>query len=379
MKERKPLRRTNATGIPLLRSLMFGCLATAAVLVIGFGFQALATNPVFESAEPALSERGKQFESKFPAELYPTGADIRARQEHNSVVLPRESMPPMAKEATSREEASQIIAQGTGTDSQFVYDPYGRIAQITDPGGTVRLFVWAGEKLCEERNSAGAITKQFFPWGEIIGGTKYYYTRDHLGSVVELTSSSGAIVAQYRYDAYGNVSKIQGTGVDSDFLYGGYFYHQPSGLYITAHRLYSPKLGRWLNRDPVDDSTFALMPQNPEQSDSSSIITASTFEHSGEPPNPTMLALQGVPRDRILQSELRRIMAPSLARATPSQQFNEYAYADNSPVSRTDPSGLASACPSTPDWDWCAKYCDENAKGALAWILCMESCLRGFK
>ncbi|MFK5088331.1 RHS domain-containing protein, partial [Klebsiella pneumoniae] len=73
------------------------------------------------------------------------------------------------------------------------------------------------------------MTKQFFDWGEIIGGTKYFYTRDHLGSVREMTDQSGNVVAQYSYDPFGNVTKVKGSGAESDFLFAGYFYHRPSG------------------------------------------------------------------------------------------------------------------------------------------------------
>ena len=164
-----------------------------------------------------------------------------------------EPMPRDARPAKTREEAKKIIAQGSGSNSQFIYDPYGRLAKIVDPGNTVRQFVWSDDLLCEERDASGNVTKQFFGWGEIINGTKYIYTRDHLGSVREMTDSGGNVIAEYSYDPYGNVTKLQGSGPDSDFLYAGYFYHKPSGLYITAHRVYSPKLGRWISRDPIGE------------------------------------------------------------------------------------------------------------------------------
>ena len=47
-------------------------------------------------------------------------------------------------------------------------------------------------------------------------GKGYYYTRDHLGSVREMTDGSGTIQARYDYDAYGRVTTITGT-VPSDF------------------------------------------------------------------------------------------------------------------------------------------------------------------
>jgi hypothetical protein len=41
-----------------------------------------------------------------------------------------------------------------------------------------------------------------------------YYSRDHLGSVREMTDSSGNIQARYDYDPHGRVNPIQGTVTD---------------------------------------------------------------------------------------------------------------------------------------------------------------------
>jgi RHS repeat-associated protein len=95
------------------------------------------------------------------------------------------------------------------------------------------------------------VTKQFFAWGQTISGTNYFYTRDHLGSVRDVTDSTGTVQAHYEYGMFGEVTQTVGT-LASDFQYAGYYYHAPSGLNLTTYRAYSPSLGRWINRDPVD-------------------------------------------------------------------------------------------------------------------------------
>jgi RHS repeat-associated protein len=62
----------------------------------------------------------------------------------------------------------------------------------------------------------------------------------------------GPIQAQYSYDPYGNATKLQGS-LASDFQYAGYYMHAPSGLNITATRAYSAGLGRFINRDPIEE------------------------------------------------------------------------------------------------------------------------------
>ena len=84
-------------------------------------------------------------------------------------------------------------------------------------------------------------------------GQGSYYTRDHLGSVREMTDGSGTIQARYDYDAYGRVTTITGT-VPSDFQYAGYYTHAASGLNFTLNRAYDSNTARWLSRDPYIDA-----------------------------------------------------------------------------------------------------------------------------
>jgi RHS repeat-associated protein len=143
------------------------------------------------------------------------------------------------------------ITQGSNT-YQFGYDALGHRISETDNGTLTKQWVWDGSKMAEERNASNVVQKRFFAQGEQILGTSYYYTRDHLGSIREMTNSSGAIVARYDYDPYGRVTTITGT-VPSDFQYAGYYAHQPSGLNLTLFRAYDPNTGRWLSRDPAPD------------------------------------------------------------------------------------------------------------------------------
>lgn len=153
---------------------------------------------------------------------------------------------------------AQVVAQGSGANnSQFVYDPFNRIVKIIETrNGTAtstKQFVWANSTLCEERDGSGNLTKQFFALGQTISGTPYYYTRDQINSVREMTDSSGNVVAQYSYTPDGQVTKVKGNTVDSDFLYAGMYDHQPSRLNLAVRRGYYPILGRWLNRDPIGE------------------------------------------------------------------------------------------------------------------------------
>ncbi len=151
--------------------------------------------------------------------------------------------------------------------SEFSYDPMGRRSRNIERAGTavqrdVR-YVWDGNELIEERDSAtNRVTKRFYPLGVQItdaAGTarNYYYTRDHLGSVLEMVDSTGNnVIAQYQYDEWGTRQRIGGSDwtINAPVGYAGYFYHSESQLNLTRHRAYSPFLGRWLSRDPIEEA-----------------------------------------------------------------------------------------------------------------------------
>jgi len=64
----------------------------------------------------------------------------------------------------------------------------------------------------------------------------------------------GSIVAQYAYDAFGNTT--QKSGVKADELkmrFSTKYFDDESGLYYFGHRFYSPRIARWLTRDPIEE------------------------------------------------------------------------------------------------------------------------------
>jgi RHS repeat-associated protein len=156
-------------------------------------------------------------------------------------------------------QITQLSTNSPQLTSQFAYDGLGRRVQIIEETNGVAYvtnkFVWNGQTLAEQRDlTGGTVTKRFFGQGEQISGTNYYFNRDHLGSVREMTDSAGTIHARYDYDPYGRRTKISGD-LDADFAFTGFYYHSVSGLYLTIYREYSADLGRWLSRDPSGEAS----------------------------------------------------------------------------------------------------------------------------
>ena len=139
------------------------------------------------------------------------------------------------------------IIYSDGSYSTFVYNGLSQRIEIkeTDSTGTTtsdKHFVWAGgAQPAEERSASNSVTKRFYAQGEQISGTSYYYMKDHLGSIREMTTSSATIVGRNSYDPYGRTTDDIIT-TESTFGYTGMYRHTTSGLNLTLYRAYDTNL-----------------------------------------------------------------------------------------------------------------------------------------
>jgi RHS repeat-associated protein len=145
---------------------------------------------------------------------------------------------------------------GTTNRSEFTYDGLSRCVKIVEKtNGSVtstRKFVWCGNDKCEFRDAGDVVTDFIYPQGQYTGGIKYFYTRDHLGSIREMYRSNGTVVARYDYDPWGRSRTVLNTTLP-DFNFTGLYRHSMSNLDMAVYRFYDPDLGRWLNRDPIEE------------------------------------------------------------------------------------------------------------------------------
>jgi RHS repeat-associated protein len=62
-------------------------------------------------------------------------------------------------------------------------------------------------------------------------------------------------VTKYEYDPYGNLvyASSAGNGNANPFRFSSKWFDAETGLYYYGYRYYSPRLGRWLSRDPIGE------------------------------------------------------------------------------------------------------------------------------
>lgn len=229
---------------------------------------------------------------------------------------------------------------------------------------STKQFVWAKDtkrpfQPCEERDATGTLTKKFFDRGQQNTATKYFYTKDYIGSVREMTDNSGVLQAQYAFDPYGQVTKIS-EAIPSDFGFTGYYEHLRSNLRLSIYRKYSATLARWLSRDPIGERSHDLgaLPDF--------ILDTNEIPPVTVDPRPYATA-------KLQLANLRNERSDT----------NLYTYAENRPISVTDPSGLFGCQTCYAFGPVCATYCmclPEPQKSACvagctaAFIWCLYKC-----
>jgi RHS repeat-associated protein len=168
----------------------------------------------------------------------------------------------------------RLTAINNGTlRTEFTYDGFGRRVKIREKNNNAttgaRIFSWDGATLCREAHTTSIplgpvifVIKDYYAEGFFVTieassttTASYFYTRDHLGSIREVTDSAGTIRARYDYDPYGRRSPNQITSnpIEADFGFTGHYYHAPSGLHLALYRAYDADVGRWLSRDPIEE------------------------------------------------------------------------------------------------------------------------------
>jgi RHS repeat-associated protein len=144
--------------------------------------------------------------------------------------------------------------------ASYKYDWLGRRIRkiVYGPPDKVTGYCYDGDQVITEYNGDGGLIHKFvygagvdepvaMTWIGISGWLYYHY--DGLGSVVGLCNDSGNFIGVCMYDVFGEPSYY--GEVHSPYKFTGRRYDEETGLYYYRERMYSPKLGRFLQPDPI--------------------------------------------------------------------------------------------------------------------------------
>ena len=150
-------------------------------------------------------------------------------------------------------------ATQNGATTTFTYDGEGiRIRKVS--GNTTVDYIVIGGTICGEiRTENGTTTKMHYLFDEngtrigfvVDGEDSYYYRFNLQGDVTGIFNESGTLVAEYTYDAWGNLIDSDNTaiGLLNPIRYRGYYYDSETGLYYLQTRYYDPVTCRFINAD----------------------------------------------------------------------------------------------------------------------------------
>ncbi len=188
------------------------------------------------------------------------------------------------------QKGRQLASAVTGTNTiNYGYDAGGqRISKTVN--GTTHTYTYDGSLLlCDKWG--GQYVEYFYdatgkPYAlryyDGILPTKYYFTKNIEGDILELRSSANTLVARYIYDGWGKLLEVRdasGNAITSSthianlnsLRYRGYFYDTETKLYYLQSRYYDSQVQRFISPDVfistgqgiVGHNMFAYCNNNP--------------------------------------------------------------------------------------------------------------------
>lgn len=153
------------------------------------------------------------------------------------------------------------------THRKFIYEGWNLIAELNAAAGNalLRTYAW-GLDLSGSKQGAGGV-------GGLVaireGGNTFLPVFDGNGNVMGMTTAAavtftingnsvsyaaGSLVAAYEYDAFGQTLRETGPYAASNPIrFSTKYTDSETGQVYYGYRFYSPSLGRFINRDPIEE------------------------------------------------------------------------------------------------------------------------------
>jgi len=162
--------------------------------------------------------------------------------------------------------ANRLVALrdgGSNLVARYAYDYEGRRI-MKDVGGVRTYFFYSDQGLVAEFDSAGNAVRSYGygiggAWGSNplfmrTGTTYHYYINDRLGAPRLMVNRNGAVTWRATLSAFGRTTVDPASVVDNPLRFSSQYYDAESGLHYNTRRYFDPELGRYLSRDPVEES-----------------------------------------------------------------------------------------------------------------------------
>lgn len=168
--------------------------------------------------------------------------------------------------------------------ANYQYDPYGRRISKTVNGETT-YYIYTDEGLIAELDNNGELIVAYgwqpdTDWGTsplwyatltvnqtLQVATYNYLIADHLGTPQLAINNQGQITWKIYNDAFGNTVLDPNNQITLNLRFPGQYYDNETGLSYNYFRDYNPKIGRYIQSDPIGlnggINTFGYVTSNP--------------------------------------------------------------------------------------------------------------------
>jgi RHS repeat-associated protein len=161
---------------------------------------------------------------------------------------------------------NRLVSASGQTSATLVYDPLGRLFEVSSPTGAATRFLYDGDRMIAEYDGSGTLLRRYVHGlgadepvavyegpGPALGlANRRYMMPDERGSIMALVAADGTPAVKNRYDPWGVPAMgPSGPANAGRFQYTGQAWIGELGLYYYKARFYSPWLGRFMQTDPV--------------------------------------------------------------------------------------------------------------------------------
>ncbi|WP_437655320.1 RHS repeat-associated core domain-containing protein [Sorangium sp. So ce1182] len=150
-------------------------------------------------------------------------------------------------------------------------------------GGRRTEYFWDGDRLAAEVGPTGAARIYVYPGPEALvpllfidyesveaapeSGRAYYVIGNQLGAPLHIEDQEGNVVWRANHvEPYGAITVHPGASISYAPRFPGHYFDEETGLHCNRHRYYSPRLGRYVQSDPVGQAggvNLYAYPANP--------------------------------------------------------------------------------------------------------------------